>query len=85
MRYLLKYTSLFCWFQVRQLEQENKKLKTKLKMLLEQEHYTGMVDEIVDELTISLLKQIESLAQKQKKLQVDLNRSQEGLRQQRLK
>ncbi|XP_023665682.2 keratin, type II cytoskeletal 8-like [Paramormyrops kingsleyae] len=71
--------------KVRQLEQENKKLNTKLKMLLEQEHYTGKVDEIVDELSFSLLKQIDSLAQNQRKLQVDLNRSQEGLRQQRMK
>ncbi|XP_048883317.1 keratin, type II cytoskeletal 8-like isoform X2 [Brienomyrus brachyistius] len=50
--------------KVRQLEEENKKLKTKLKILLDQ---------------------VDSLAQKQRRLQLDLNRSQEELRQQRMK
>ncbi|XP_019959430.2 keratin, type II cytoskeletal 8-like [Paralichthys olivaceus] len=63
--------------KVKNLEDENKKLDTKLKILKEQEEYEGKVDDIVKQLENELEQQIETLLQDQEKLQAGLIRDQE--------
>ena len=72
-------------YQVRNLEQENKRLETKLKILLEQERYQGNVDEIVAALSTNLRRQIQSLDLDRLKLEGELVRSQDEVEQTREK
>lgn len=58
--------------QVKNLEDENKKLDTKLGILKEQEEYEGKVDDIVKQLENELEQQIESLLRDQENLQDEL-------------
>lgn len=76
---------LIVLYQVRNLEQENKRLETKLKILLEQERYKGNVDEIVAALSTSLRRHIESLDLDRLKLEGELVRSQDEVEQTREK
>lgn len=61
------------------LEDENKKLETKLKILREHEHYGGKINEIVKQLENELEEQIENLIRDQEKLQAELLRKQEDM------
>ena len=72
-------------YQVRNLEQENKRLETKLKILLEQESYKGNIDEIVAALSTNLRRQIQSLDLDRLKLEGELVRSQDEVEQTREK
>ncbi|XP_071320943.1 intermediate filament protein ON3-like [Trachinotus anak] len=63
--------------KVKHLEDENKKLDTKLKILKEQEDYEGNVDDIVKQLQNELEQQIERLLRDQDKLQAELLKNQE--------
>ncbi|XP_029375019.1 intermediate filament protein ON3-like isoform X2 [Echeneis naucrates] len=63
--------------KVKQLENENKKLDTKLKILKEQEDYEGNVDAIVRQMEMELEQQIESLLSDKDKLNAELLKSQE--------
>ena len=76
---------LIVLYQVRNLEQENKRLETKLKILLEQERYQGNVDEIVAALSTNLRRQIQSLDLDRLKLEGELVRSQDEVEQTREK
>ena len=76
---------LIVLYQVRNLEQENKRLETKLKILLEQERYQGNVDEIVAALSTNLRRHIESLDLDRLKLEGELVRSQDEVEQTREK
>uniref|UniRef100_A0A8D3AUW8 Keratin, type II cytoskeletal 8 n=1 Tax=Scophthalmus maximus TaxID=52904 RepID=A0A8D3AUW8_SCOMX len=58
--------------KVKNLEDENKKLDTKLGILKEQEEYEGKVDDIVKQLENELEQQIESLLRDQENLQDEL-------------
>lgn len=70
---------------MRTLEQENKRLETKLKILLEQERYKGNIDDIVAELSANLRRQIDSLDRDKQKLEGELDRSQDEVEQTRQK
>ncbi|KAM6893872.1 keratin, type II cytoskeletal 8-like [Xenentodon cancila] len=63
--------------KVKTLENEKKKLDTKLKILKEQEDYNAKVDEIVKQLEADLEQQIESLTRDHEKLEDDLLKNQE--------
>ncbi|XP_022621249.1 keratin, type II cytoskeletal 8-like isoform X1 [Seriola dumerili] len=63
--------------KVKHLEDENKKLDTKLKILKEQEDYEGNVDDIVKQLKNELEQRIEGLLRDQDKLQAELLKDQE--------
>ena len=63
--------------QVKNLEDEKKKLDTKLKILKEQEDYDAKVDEIVKQAEAGLEQQIENLLRDQEKLQDELEKNQE--------
>lgn len=63
--------------QVKNLEDENKKLDTKLKILKEQEDYEGDIDNIVKQLKNELEEQIENLLRDQEKLQAELDKNME--------
>ena len=76
---------LIVLYQVRNLEQENKRLETKLKILLEQESYKGNIDEIVAALSTNLRRQIQSLDLDRLKLEGELVRSQDEVEQTREK
>lgn len=65
--------------QVKNLEDENKKLDTKLKILKEQEDYDGKIDNIVRQMEDELQQQIDSLLRDQEKLQAELLRNQEAV------
>ncbi|XP_036400902.1 intermediate filament protein ON3-like [Megalops cyprinoides] len=65
--------------KVQHLERQNKVLETRLKILLEQESYKGNIDDIVDELTNNLQRQVEGLAVDRQKLQSELDRTQDDL------
>ncbi|KAL4660194.1 keratin, type II cytoskeletal 8-like [Arapaima gigas] len=71
--------------KVRDLEQKNKVLETRLKILLEQETYKANIHDIVAELTNNLKHQVEGLAQDQKKLEAELNSSQDQVEHNRIK
>lgn len=57
---------------MKHLEDENKKLETKLKILKEHEEYGSKVDDIIKHLENELEEQVESLIQDQKKLKDEL-------------
>lgn len=57
---------------MKHLENENKKLETKLKILKEHEEYGSKVDDIIKHLENELEEQVESLIQDQKKLKDEL-------------
>ncbi|XP_040888480.1 intermediate filament protein ON3-like isoform X2 [Toxotes jaculatrix] len=63
--------------KVKNLEDENRKLDTKLKILKEQEDYKGKIDELVKQLENELEQQIENLLLDQEKLKAELLRNQE--------
>lgn len=63
--------------QVKHLEDENKKLETKLKILKEHEEYGGKIDDIVKQLENEMEEQIENLIRDQEKLQAELIRKQQ--------
>ncbi|XP_074520987.1 keratin, type II cytoskeletal 8-like [Halichoeres trimaculatus] len=63
--------------KVKNLEDENKKLDTKLNILKEQEDYNGKIDDIVKQLENEMEQQIENLLRDQEKLQADLLKKQE--------
>lgn len=63
--------------KVKHLEDEKKKLDTKLKILKEQEDYKGKVDDVVKHVENELEQQIESLFRDQDKLKDELLRNQE--------
>lgn len=58
-------------------EEENKKLDTKLKILKGQGGYEGKIDDIVRQLDDELRRQIEKLLQDQDKLRDELLQNQE--------
>ncbi|KAM9766962.1 intermediate filament protein ON3-like isoform 1-T1 [Menidia menidia] len=60
--------------KVKNLENEKKKLETKLKILMDQEDYDAKVDEIARQLANELEQQIENLLRDQEKLRDDLDR-----------
>ena len=62
---------------MKHLEDENKKLDTKLKILKEQEDYDGKVDDIVKQLANEMEQQIENLLRDQEKLKAELLKNQE--------
>ncbi|KAI1884883.1 hypothetical protein AGOR_G00214460 [Albula goreensis] len=62
--------------KVRRLEEQNKVLETRLKILLEQESYEGKINEIVDELSNNLQRQIDGLELDRQKLLSELDRTQ---------
>ncbi len=61
------------------MEDENKKLDTKLKILKEKEDYEGKIDDIVKQLQNEMEQQIENLIHDQEKLQAQLLQSKEEL------
>ncbi|XP_042260590.1 keratin, type II cytoskeletal 8-like isoform X1 [Thunnus maccoyii] len=63
--------------KMKQQEDENQKLDTKLKILKEQEDYEGKVDDIVKQLENELEQQIENLLRDQEKLKAELLKNQE--------
>lgn len=62
---------------MKHLEDENKKLETKLKILKEHEEYGGKIDDIVKQLENEMEEQIENLIRDQEKLQAELTRKQQ--------
>ncbi|XP_069020098.1 keratin, type II cytoskeletal 8-like isoform X1 [Embiotoca jacksoni] len=65
--------------KVKRLEDDNKKLDTKLKILKDQEDYEGKVDAIVKQLGNELDEQIETLLHDQDDLKDDLLKNQEDV------
>ncbi|XP_041835053.1 intermediate filament protein ON3-like isoform X2 [Melanotaenia boesemani] len=63
--------------KVKALEDEKKKLDTKLKILKKQDDYKGKVDELVKHLENQLEEQIESLLNDQEKLKKELAKNQD--------
>lgn len=63
--------------QVKHLEDEKKKLDTKLKILKEREEYGGKIDDIVKQLEHEMEEQIENLIRDREKLQAELLKKQE--------
>ncbi|XP_068165831.1 intermediate filament protein ON3-like isoform X2 [Antennarius striatus] len=63
--------------KVKHLEDENKKLDTKLKILKAQENYEGKIDDIVKHLGEEMEEQIENLIYDQDKLKAELLRNQD--------
>ncbi|XP_029942030.1 intermediate filament protein ON3-like isoform X2 [Salarias fasciatus] len=63
--------------KVKHLEDEKKKLDTKLKILKEQEDYKGKVEEVVKHVENELEQQVESLLRDQEKLKDELLKNQE--------
>lgn len=59
------------------MEDENKKLDTKLKILKEQGEYEGKIDDIVKQLEHEMEQQIESLLNDQQKLRAELLKNQD--------
>lgn len=64
---------------MKHLEDENKKLDTKLKILKEQDVYEGKVDDIVKQIENELQEQVEILLNDQEKLQTELRKNQEAV------
>lgn len=62
---------------MKHLEDENKKLDTKLKILKEKEDYDGKIDDIVNQLESEMEEQIGNLLHDREKLQAELLRDQE--------
>lgn len=67
------------------LEQQNKVLDTRLKILKEHEDYKGNVDAVVQQLANELQRQIEKLARDKQKLKQELARCQDEVDQTRNK
>lgn len=63
--------------KVKHLEDENKKLATKLKILKEHEKYGSKIDDILKHLENELEEQVENLIQDQEKLKDELLKMQE--------
>ncbi|XP_029137089.1 intermediate filament protein ON3-like [Labrus bergylta] len=63
--------------KVKNLEDENKKLDTKLNILKEQQDYEGKIDDIVKQLENEMEQQIQNLLADQEKLRADLLKKQE--------
>lgn len=61
---------------MKNLEDDNKKLDTKLKILKEQEDYEGKINDIVRQLENEMEQQIENLIRDQEKLQAELLKDQ---------
>lgn len=62
---------------MKHLEDENKKLETKLKILKDHEDYGPKIDDIVKQLGNELEQQVENLVQDQEKLKAELLQRQE--------
>lgn len=62
---------------MKHLEDENKKLDTKLKILKDQEGYEGKIDEVVKQLENEMEEQIDNLFRDQEKLKDELCKMQE--------
>lgn len=62
---------------MKNLEDENRKLDTKLKILKEYEDYKGKVEDIVKQEKNELEQQIENLLRDQEKLQAELHNNME--------
>lgn len=58
--------------KVKHLEDENKKLETKLKILKEHEEYGSKIEDIVKQVENELEEQVENLIQDQEKLKDEL-------------
>lgn len=63
--------------QVKHLEDENKMLDTKLKILKDHEDYSGKIDGLVRQVENELEEQIENLIRDQEKLQAELLKKKE--------
>ncbi|CAF98206.1 unnamed protein product, partial [Tetraodon nigroviridis] len=63
--------------KVKHLEDENKKLETKLKILKEHEKYGSKIDDVVKHLKNELEEQVENLIRDQDKLKAELRKMQE--------
>lgn len=63
--------------KVKHLEDENKKLETKLKILKEHEQYGSKIDDIVTHLANELEEQVENLIQDQENLKDELLKKEE--------
>lgn len=61
---------------MKNLEDDNKKLDTKLKILKEQEDYEGKINDVVRQLENEMEQQIENLIRDQEKLQAELLKDQ---------
>ncbi|XP_044043965.1 keratin, type II cytoskeletal 8-like isoform X2 [Siniperca chuatsi] len=61
--------------KVKHLEDENKKLDMKLKILKEQEDYDGKINDIVKQLEDEMEQQIDKLLQDQEKLRAELHKN----------
>ncbi|XP_022531066.2 keratin, type II cytoskeletal 8 [Astyanax mexicanus] len=61
--------------KVRHLEEQNKILETRLKILLEQDSYKGNIDDIVKELAADLRRQIDGLDRDKDKLESEVVKS----------
>lgn len=64
---------------MKHLEDENKKLETKLKILKENEQYGSKVDDIVTHLANELEEQVENLIQDQENLKAELLKKQQDV------
>ncbi|KAG7268218.1 hypothetical protein CRUP_010681 [Coryphaenoides rupestris] len=62
---------------VKYLEDQNKVLETRLKILQTQEDYEGKIDEAVQQMKAELLQQVENLTRDRLKLQAELEKSQD--------
>ncbi|XP_056157042.1 intermediate filament protein ON3-like [Lampris incognitus] len=71
--------------KVKHLEDQNKVLDTRLKILQDQENYKGKIDEVVQQLEMELQRQVDNLERDRAKLQADLLKSQEDVEQTKLK
>lgn len=65
--------------KVKHLEDENKKLETKLKILKEQEQYGSKIDDVVTQLANELEEQVENLIQDQENLKAELLKKEEEM------
>lgn len=63
--------------KVKHLEDENKKLETKLKILKEHEQYGSKIEDIVKHLGNELDEQVDNLIQDQEKLKAELLKKQD--------
>lgn len=64
---------------MKHLEDENKKLETKLKILKEQEQYGSKIDDVVTNLANELEEQVENLIQDQENLKAELLKKEEEM------
>lgn len=65
--------------KVKHLEDENKKLETKLKILKEHEQYGSKIDDIITHLANELEEQVENLIQDQEHLKDELLKKEEDV------